>query len=68
MAALVAHGFGIALVPRLAPVPREPKLVRVPLRDSPSPVRRLVARGPAGDTDARPFPAWPPGPVPVNGS
>ncbi|WP_043262706.1 LysR family transcriptional regulator [Streptomyces sp. CT34] len=43
VAALVAHGFGIALVPRLAAVPREPKLVRVPLRGAPAPVRRLVA-------------------------
>ncbi|MFG2497437.1 LysR family transcriptional regulator [Streptomyces sp. NPDC048441] len=41
VAALVAHGFGIALVPRLAPVPSE--LVRVPLRGAPAPVRRFVA-------------------------
>ncbi|MFJ9180148.1 LysR family transcriptional regulator [Streptomyces sp. NPDC102360] len=41
VAALVAHGLGIALVPRLAPV--SPELVRVPLRGAPAPVRRFVA-------------------------
>ncbi|MFI1302131.1 LysR substrate-binding domain-containing protein [Streptomyces sioyaensis] len=43
VAALVAHGFGIALVPRLAPVPEQYPVVRVPLRGEPLPVRRLVA-------------------------
>ncbi|MEB8336989.1 LysR family transcriptional regulator [Streptomyces endophyticus] len=43
VAALVAHGHGIALVPRLAPVPRQPELVRVPLRGAPAPVRRFAA-------------------------
>lgn len=43
VAALVAHDFGIALVPRLAPVPRQPELVRVPLRGAAAPVRRFVA-------------------------
>ncbi|MER5439468.1 LysR family transcriptional regulator [Streptomyces sp. NPDC002790] len=41
VAALVTHGLGIALVPRLAPVSLE--LVRVPLRGAPAPVRRFVA-------------------------
>ncbi|MFJ9177081.1 LysR family transcriptional regulator [Streptomyces sp. NPDC102360] len=43
VAALVAHGFGIALVPRLAPVPQQPELARVPLRGAAAPVRRFVA-------------------------
>ncbi|MFI1737267.1 LysR family transcriptional regulator [Streptomyces sioyaensis] len=43
VAALVAHGFGIALVPRLAPVPERYPVVRVPLRGEPLPVRRFVA-------------------------
>ncbi|RXS86046.1 LysR family transcriptional regulator [Streptomyces sp. TM32] len=43
VAALVAHGFGIALVPRLAPVPEQYPVVRVPLRGEPLPVRRFVA-------------------------
>ncbi|MFI2190405.1 LysR family transcriptional regulator [Streptomyces sioyaensis] len=43
VAALVAHGFGIALVPRPAPVPEQYPLVRVPLRGEPLPVRRFVA-------------------------
>ncbi|MEU9112899.1 LysR family transcriptional regulator [Streptomyces sp. NPDC048483] len=43
VAALVAHGCGIALVPRLAPVPDGCRVVRVPLRGEPVPVRRFVA-------------------------
>ncbi|MBM4792429.1 LysR family transcriptional regulator [Streptomyces sioyaensis] len=43
VAALIAHGFGIALVPRLAPVPEQYPVVRVPLRGEPLPVRRFVA-------------------------
>ncbi|MDJ1131049.1 LysR family transcriptional regulator [Streptomyces iconiensis] len=43
VAALVAHGFGLSLVPRLAPVPSSLPLVRVPLQGRPSPVRRVVA-------------------------
>ncbi|MFF8785911.1 LysR family transcriptional regulator [Streptomyces sp. NPDC015125] len=43
VAALVAHGFGICLVPRLAPVPERYPVVRVPLRGEPLPVRRFVA-------------------------
>ncbi|MFG2092135.1 LysR family transcriptional regulator [Streptomyces sp. NPDC048612] len=51
VAALVAHGFGICLVPRLAPVPERCPVVRVPLRGEPLPVRRFLAavrRGSAG--------------------
>ncbi|MGJ9422734.1 GNAT family N-acetyltransferase [Aeromicrobium sp. CF3.5] len=46
-AALVAAGFGVALVPRLARVPGVNDLVRVPLRGDPSPVRhvRVLVRG-----------------------
>ncbi|TXC94769.1 LysR family transcriptional regulator [Streptomyces sp. ISID311] len=43
VAALVAHGFGIALAPRLAPVAEPYPVVRVPLRGEPLPVRRFVA-------------------------
>lgn len=43
VAALVAYGFGIALVPRLAPVPERCPVVRVPLRGEPLPVRRFLA-------------------------
>ncbi|MCX5447489.1 LysR family transcriptional regulator [Streptomyces sp. SID8375] len=43
VAALVAHGFGICLVPRLAPVPERCPVVRVPLRGEPLPVRRFLA-------------------------
>ena len=40
VAALVAHGLGVALVPRLVRVPSELAAVRVPLRDAPR--RRLL--------------------------
>lgn len=43
IASLVAHGFGICLLPRLAPVPGGCPVVRVPLRGNPAPVRRFVA-------------------------
>ncbi|MFE7540833.1 LysR family transcriptional regulator [Streptomyces platensis] len=43
VAALVAHGFGICLMPRLAPVPERCPVVRVPLRGEPLPVRRFLA-------------------------
>lgn len=51
VAALVAHGFGVALVPRLVRIPAELPVVRVPLRDSPTPRRRLltcIRRGSGG--------------------
>lgn len=43
VAALVAYGFGISLVPRLAHVPREFDVVRVPLRGGTAPTRQLLA-------------------------
>ncbi|MFB4303002.1 LysR family transcriptional regulator [Actinomadura sp. NTSP31] len=43
VSALVAHGFGVALVPRLAPLPPEDEAVRVALRGDVVPKRRLVA-------------------------
>lgn len=46
-AALVAAGFGVALVPRLARIPGGDELVRVPLRGDPTPARhvRTLVRG-----------------------
>lgn len=41
--ALVAYGFGLSLVPRLAPIPSGLPLTRVPLHGQPSPVRRIAA-------------------------
>lgn len=43
VAALVAHGFGLSLVPRLAPIPSGLPVARVPLDGEPSPVRRVLA-------------------------
>ncbi|MBW0102602.1 LysR family transcriptional regulator [Pseudonocardia sp. KRD291] len=51
VASLVSHGFGVALVPRFVRIPGELPVVRVPLRDGPTPRRRLltcVRRGSAG--------------------
>ncbi|MEW2354464.1 LysR family transcriptional regulator [Spirillospora sp. NPDC029432] len=42
VAALVAAGFGIGLVPRLAPLPPEHQVLRVPLRGEPVPSRRII--------------------------
>ena len=50
-AALVAAGFGVALVPRLARLPDGYAIVRVPLRGDPQPVRNIltgVRRGSRG--------------------
>lgn len=41
-AALVAAGFGVALVPRLARLPAGYPIVRVPLRGDPQPARHIV--------------------------
>lgn len=41
-AALVAAGFGVALVPRLARLPAGYPIVRVPLRGDPRPARHIV--------------------------
>ncbi|MFV2179416.1 LysR family transcriptional regulator [Actinomadura sp. LOL_016] len=43
VSALVAHGFGVGLVPRLAPLPPGDGVVRVPLRGEAVPYRRIVA-------------------------
>lgn len=43
LAALVAHGFGICLVPRLAPLPGGQPVTRVPLSGQWLPVRRIVS-------------------------
>lgn len=42
IAALVAHGYGIALIPSLAPVPAHYDVVRIPLKGTTAPVRRLI--------------------------
>ncbi|WUI04026.1 LysR family transcriptional regulator [Spirillospora sp. NBC_00431] len=42
VSALVAHGFGVGLVPRLAPLPPDDGTVRVPLRGEVVPVRRIL--------------------------
>ncbi|GLY79591.1 LysR family transcriptional regulator [Actinoallomurus iriomotensis] len=42
VSALVAAGFGVALVPRLAPLPPDDEVVRVPLRGNPVPSRRII--------------------------
>ena len=41
--ALVAHGFGVCLLPRLAPLPAHHAVVRIPLRGRPIPSRRILA-------------------------
>ncbi len=53
-AALVAAGFGVSMVPRLARIPGEEGLVRVPLRGDPHPVRHvrtLVRAGTSGQPE-----------------
>jgi DNA-binding transcriptional LysR family regulator len=42
VSALVADGFGVCLVPRLAPIPPQHPVVRVPLRGNPRPSRRII--------------------------
>lgn len=42
VAALVAYGFGICLIPRLAPVPGDLPVLRVPLHGTAAPRRRIV--------------------------
>jgi DNA-binding transcriptional LysR family regulator len=41
--AMVSHGFGICLIPRLAPLPGHSPVVRIPLRGEPAPARRIAA-------------------------
>jgi DNA-binding transcriptional LysR family regulator len=49
--ALVSHGFGVCLMPRLAPIPAHHRVVRIPLRGTPAPSRTVltcVRRGSRG--------------------
>lgn len=41
--ALVAHGFGVILVPRLAQLSEESLVERLPLHDEPAPARRIMS-------------------------
>ncbi|WP_344566878.1 LysR family transcriptional regulator [Streptomyces axinellae] len=41
--ALVAHGFGVILVPRLARLREDLPVMRIPLRGEPAPARRITA-------------------------
>lgn len=50
-AALVARGFGVALVPRLADLPGHHRTVRIPLAGEPTPARRILAAVRAGSSD-----------------
>ncbi|SFA81266.1 DNA-binding transcriptional regulator, LysR family [Amycolatopsis marina] len=43
VSALVAEGLGVCLLPRLVPIPERYPVMRVPLRGSPIPARRIVA-------------------------
>jgi DNA-binding transcriptional LysR family regulator len=43
VSALVAEGFGVCLLPRMVPIPSRYPVMRVPLRGSPLPSRRIVA-------------------------
>jgi DNA-binding transcriptional LysR family regulator len=47
-AALVARGFGVALVPRLAELPTRHDTRRVPVGAPPVPIRRVIAAVRAG--------------------
>lgn len=51
VSALVAAGFGVALLPRLGSIPPEHKVVRVPLHGSPIPSRRIVTAVRRGSRD-----------------
>lgn len=51
VSALVAAGFGVALMPRLGCIPPEHKVVRVPLHGSPIPSRRIVTAVRCGSRD-----------------
>lgn len=49
--ALVAHHFGIILVPRLARLPESWPVARIPLHGEPAPVRRILAATRLGSRD-----------------
>jgi DNA-binding transcriptional LysR family regulator len=55
-AALVAHGFGVALVPRWAHLPADYPIVRLPLSE-PAPLRHILAAVRAGSADQPPIAA-----------
>jgi DNA-binding transcriptional LysR family regulator len=52
VAALVAQGFGVALIPRLAQFPPELPVVRVPTTGRPAPCRQLLTATRRGARDA----------------
>jgi len=49
-AALVARGFGVALVPRWAHLPSNYPIVRIPLSEQPAPMRHILAAVRAGSS------------------
>jgi DNA-binding transcriptional LysR family regulator len=49
-AALVARGFGVALVPRWARLPGDYPVVRIPLSEQPAPMRHILAAVRAGSS------------------
>lgn len=51
VSALVACGFGVALIPRLAPVPPQYPAVRIPLTGNPRPSRRILTCVRRGSAD-----------------
>ncbi|WP_436889313.1 LysR family transcriptional regulator [Nocardiopsis dassonvillei] len=50
IAALVAHGLGVALIPRLADLPPLP-ITRIPLQGSPTPARKILTCTRKGSRD-----------------
>lgn len=50
-AALIAHGFGVALVPRLAQLPEAHRIVRLPLSKHPVPTRHVLSAIRAGSRE-----------------
>ncbi|TCK24476.1 DNA-binding transcriptional LysR family regulator [Pseudonocardia endophytica] len=50
-AALVARGFGVALVPRLADLPARHDTRRIPISVAPVPIRRVIAAVRAGSAE-----------------
>lgn len=50
-AALIARGFGVALVPRLAHLPETHRVVRLPLSQHPAPTRHLLTAVRAGSSE-----------------
>jgi len=49
-AALVARGFGVALVPRWAQLPSDYPIVRIPLSEQPAPMRHILGAVRAGSS------------------